>query len=288
MSINDLVLAQYEKNTTPQGNTNKVSNEDRLKKYFTTVLPNGTQKAEKRIRILPTSDGTTPFKEVMFHEVKLGDKWVKIYDPAQEGERSPLNETYEGLRMSGNEADRELAKQYRSRKYYIVKIIDRDNESDGVKFWRFKDNYKGDGIFDKIVPLFKSKGDITNVEEGRDITLSLSLTTSNTGGKYTSVTTIIPDDKSPLSNDKAQAEEWLNDDLTWNDVYSKKSEDYLILVANGKIPKWDSNLKKWSTEEEMKSETETTIGGDTNDTSAPLTNMVDPQVDDAEDDDLPF
>jgi len=34
----DAVLAQYEKNTKPTGNGNSINREDRLKKYFTTIL----------------------------------------------------------------------------------------------------------------------------------------------------------------------------------------------------------------------------------------------------------
>jgi lipopolysaccharide export LptBFGC system permease protein LptF len=95
---------------------------------------------------------------VFFHEIQVDGKWVKLYDPAQEGKRSPLNEVREGLMMQGDEQSKELAKQYRSRKFYIVKVIDRDNEQDGVKFWRFKHNAKQDGILDKVFPIFQKKG----------------------------------------------------------------------------------------------------------------------------------
>ena len=45
MSTFDAVLAQYEKNknNATSGNANKVSKEDRMKKYFTTVLPKGSK-----------------------------------------------------------------------------------------------------------------------------------------------------------------------------------------------------------------------------------------------------
>ena len=88
MSSFEAVLAQYEKNKQAAGgNSNKVSQEDRLKKYFTTLLPKGARSGEKRIRILPTSDGSSPFVEVYFHEVQVDGNWVKLYDPKQEGKR---------------------------------------------------------------------------------------------------------------------------------------------------------------------------------------------------------
>jgi hypothetical protein len=206
-------------------------------------------------------------------------KWVKLYDPKQEGKRSPLNEVHEGLMMTGVESDRELARQYRSRKFYIVKVIDRDQEQDGPKFWRFKHNAKGDGILDKIFPIFKNKGDVTDTQKGRDLIISLTLTKAGTGKEYTSINSVIPEDAGPLHTDDNVAKTWLEDELTWSDVYSKKSEDYLEMVAKGEIPRWDNETKKWVSN----SSNEETIG-----TQKPVTPVVDPQDDSEVDEDLPF
>jgi hypothetical protein len=280
MSTFDAVLAQYEKNkNATSGNNNKVSQEDRMKKYFTTVLPKGSKGEERRIRILPTKDGSSPFVEVYFHEVQVDGKWVKLYDPKQEGKRSPLNEVYEGLMMTGVDSDKELARQYRSRKFYIVKVIDRDHENDGVKFWRFKHNAKGDGILDKVFPIFRNKGDITNPENGRDLILSLALTKAGTGKEYTTINSIIPEDAGVLHTDADVAKTWLDDELTWSDVYSKKGEDYLELVARGEAPRWDSDQKKYVS---------SVTNDETISTPKSTTPTVDPQVDDEVDEDLPF
>jgi hypothetical protein len=281
MSTFDAVLAQYEKNKqATSGNNNRVSQEDRMKKYFTTVLPKGSKGEERRIRILPTSDGSSPFKEVYFHEVQVDGKWVKLYDPKQEGKRSPLNEVYEGLMMTGVDSDKELARQYRSRKFYIVKVIDRDHEQDGPKFWRFKHNAKGDGVLDKIFPIFRNKGDITNTETGRDLILSLALTKAGTGKEYTTINSVIPEDAGPLHQDANVAKTWVDDELVWSDVYSKKGEDYLEMVAKGETPRWDSTSNKWVSN----SQQEETISAPAK-TSTPV---VDPQEDDDVDGDLPF
>jgi hypothetical protein len=278
MSTLDAVLAQYEKNKqATSGNGSKVSQEDRLKKYFTTVLPKGMKTIEKRIRILPTKDGSTPFVEVKFHEIKVDGKFLKLYDPAQEGKRSPLNEVKEGLEMTGIASDRELAKDYRSKKFYIVKIIDRENEQDGVKFWRFKNNVKGEGVLDKIIPIWRNKGDITDPEKGRDLILTLTLTKSGKGNDYTIVSSVIPDDASPLHSDPEIIKEWVGDDLVWTDVYSKKPEEYLEMVAKGETPKWDSDSKKW-----ISNSTEEVMIGNTS------SQVEDPQDDEDVDSDLPF
>ena len=281
MSTFDAVLAQYEKNknNATSGNANKVSQEDRMKKYFTTVLPKGSKGEERRIRILPTKDGSSPFVEAYFHEVQVDGKWVKLFDPKQEGKRSPLNEVYEGLMMTGVDSDKELARTYRSRKFYIVKVIDRDHENDGVKFWRFKHNHKGDGIMDKVFPIFRNKGDITNSETGRDLILSLALTKSGNGKEYTTINSIIPEDAGVLHTDSDVAKTWLEDELTWSDVYAKKGEDYLELVARGEAPRWDSDQKRYvssSTSDEVIASPKSS------------TPVVDPQEEEDVDGDLPF
>jgi hypothetical protein len=282
MSSFDAVLAQYEKNkNATSGNANKVSQEDRMKKYFTTVLPKGSKGEERRIRILPTKDGSSPFVEVYFHEVQVDGKWVKLYDPKQEGKRSPLNEVYDSLMQTGVDSDRELARNYRSRKFYIVKVIDRDHENDGVKFWRFKHNAKGDGVIDKIFPIFRNKGDITDPEKGRDMILSLTLTKAGTGKEYTTINSVIPEDAGPLHEDAAVAKTWADDELTWSDVYSKKGEDYLEMVANGEVPRWDSNQNKWVS-------SNNTTGEETIGNVKSTTPVVDPQAEDDTDSDLPF
>lgn len=292
MSTHLSVLEQYEKSKqATSSNANRMSEEDRMKKYFTTVLPKGVRSAEKRIRILPTKDGSSPFVEVYFHEVQVDGKWVKLYDPKQDGKRSPLNEVHEGLMMTGVEADRELARQYRARKFYIVKVIDRDNEADGPKFWRFKFNSKGDGVFDKIYPIFKNKGDITDPETGRDLIVSLGLTKSGNGKEYTSVNSIIPEDKEPLHTDPEQVKEWIEDETIWSDVYSKKPEEYLEMVAKGETPKWSSTAKKWVSESDTEAEETVTGGTTTPETGVKKENVVaDPQADDdpSDEDDLPF
>lgn len=241
----DAILAQYE-NSKQSGSTNKMSQDERMKKYFAAILPQNQSSAQKRIRILPTSDGSSPFKEVWFHEVQVDGKWTKFYDPGKnENERSPLSEVYEELMSTGKESDKELAKQYKPRKFYILKVVDRDNEADGVKFWRFKHNYKNEGVLDKIIPIFRAKGDITDPETGRDLIIELAKAKTPKGKEYTIIQTVMFDDPSPVSTDADTAKTWVNDELTWEDVYSKKPTDYLEAIARGEVPRWDTVTGKY-------------------------------------------
>jgi hypothetical protein len=278
----DAVLAQYEKNTTSMGGGTGMSQDERMKKYFTTILQKNEKTGQRRVRILPTSDGSSPFKEVWYHELQVNGQWMKLYDPGKnDGERSPLNEVYEELISTGKASDKELARQYRSRKFYIVKVIDRDREEDGVKFWRFKDNYKQEGILDKIIPIWRQKGDVTDAEKGRDLIVELTKAKTPAGKEYTITQTIMYDDPTPLHDDSSIMKEWMEDELTWADVYSKKPVEYLEAVARGETPVWDSEAKKYVYGD---SETfEMTMGG----TKSPEKSQ-DPQDNMEVDEDLPF
>ena len=292
MSSLDAVLKQYEQgqvqNNSPKNN---ISREDRLKKYFATYLPKGETEGEANIRILPTSDGSSPFKEVFFHEVQVDGKWVKLMDPGKNGdgsptgERSPLNEVEEALKLTGNQKDKEIARQYRSKKFYIVKVIDRDAEDDGVKFWRFEWNYKGDGVMDKIIPIFQKRGDVTDTKQGRDLTLMLkSVPLPNGKGNYTVVSMVLAEDPSPLSTDESKTKEWVGNTETYKDVYSQKPVEYLEAIARGETPVWDTDLKKY-----VYGDSQETINmGGTNPTQPTNNTPVDPQAGQESDSDLPF
>ena len=280
----DAVLSQYEKSQSSSNATSKMSSEDRMKKYFAAILKDNEKQGQRTIRILPTTDGSSPFKEVWFHEVQLDGKWQKFYDPAKnDNERSPLNEVYEELMSTGKESDKQLATQYRSRKFYIVKVVDRDNEQDGVKFWRFKHNYKQEGILDKIIPIWKAKGDITDPDNGRDLILELTKAKTPKGATYTVIQTVMYDDPAPISKDTDQMADWVGNEMTWEDVYSKKPVEYLEALARGETPRWDSEKGGYTYSNNETSEV--SIGGTK---SVSITEVADPQKNDEVDEDLPF
>lgn len=285
-NVLDAVLAQYEKSTqNTSSGSSKMSQEDRMKKYFAALLKDNEKQGQRRVRILPTTDGTSPFKEVWFHEILVDGKYQKFYDPGKnDNERSPLNEVYEELMSTGREADKELAKQYKARKFYIVKVIDRDNEQDGVKFWRFKHNYKQEGILDKIIPIWKAKGDVTDPDNGRDLILELTKAKTPKGAFYTVIQTVMYDDPSPISKDDEQMSEWVSDELTWEDVYSKKPVEYLEAIARGETPRWDSEKGGYVYSNDETSEM--SMGGKP--TVKSINEVADPQANNEVDEDLPF
>ena len=240
------MLAQYEKATA--NTSDSKFNKDN---YFTTYLPEGVDSAMKRVRILPLGNGDSPFQEVHVHSAKVDGKNRKfVCIQKLNNEDCPFCEIRAELLSSGEKSDEELAKQFNARLMYIVKVIDRENEDHGPKFWRFPINYKKDGIFDKIAAVAKNywdvgKEDIMNPETGRDLILNIVRVKNPRGGTYPTVNAIQGYDRSPLSEDSELAQKWLNDEKTWKDVYSVKGYDYLKLVATGKTPAWDKAKEKF-------------------------------------------
>lgn len=237
-------LADYEKAKSKTTQTTQSSSVD-LTKYFTIALDEGAQSGEKSVRILPNQDDPTKWYKVgYFHNLKIGKRWTKLYDPSQDGEASPLNEMYKFLMKSADKEDKKLAINYKSRQFFIVRVIERGKEHEGVKFWRFPAVQDGSGIMDKIAPLVKKYGAFWNPFEGFDLTISMIRDKSKDSKVgFTKVASIIPDRESKLSDDENQAVEWLGDPMAWTDVFKKKSIEYLNIVAEGSEPIWDAEQK---------------------------------------------
>ena len=236
------VLQQYE-NSQKKDFKPKMTDEERKKRYLSTAIEDGKSTGQLKIRILPNPNGGSPFQEVYYHSIQVDNKWRKLYDPERnEGKPSPLNDVARALRATGGDREKELAKKYQSRKFYICRVIDRNNEADGVKFWRFGHNWKQGGVFDKLAPIFNAKGDITDIENGYDLIVSLGRDDKG----YAKVNSIFPDDRSPLSADPEQAQAWVNDPMTSDDVYSKPEFGALEIIAKyGESPYFDKETKTY-------------------------------------------
>jgi hypothetical protein len=135
-------------------------------------------------------------------------------------------------------------------------VIDRSKEDDGVKIWRFKHNYKGEGELDKMIPLFTKKGNLADGREGRDLTLMLGRGDKNN----TKITSIMAEDPSMLTENKEKAKAWVKDTMSWKEIYKASPVEYLEIIANGENPVWDKKLEKFVAkgEETVKKDTPTT------------------------------
>ena len=148
--------------------------------------------------------------------------------------------------------------KWEAKKFYIVRGIDKGQEKDGVKFWRFKHNYKNQGTLDKLLPILQDymetqKADFSSVENGTDLNIIMTDSEFN-GHTYKSISAITARGKSPLSNDRQVIEAWVNDDISWRDVFLPKKApnttpyEYLQMVVSGTNPYWDDtdqSNKRW-------------------------------------------
>ena len=252
----DAMLAQYESNNKPKYTKTEAKVYD-LKNYFNTFIKDGVKQATKEIRILPSTDGSTPFVEMYGHKVQLEGEWKTFACLKHEkNEPCPFCEAREALLATGKDSDKELAKKYNAKLMYIVKVIDRNAEDEGVKFWRFNHDYRKTGTFDKIhgvLSALKKDRDVSNPETGRDLSITINRDQNN----KPVISSIVAQDSTPLSENAENKATWLADTRTWEDVYSVRTYDYLEIIVKGGVPAWDKEAKKFVDKASLKAE-----GGD--------------------------
>ena len=234
-----------------------------------------------KVRFLPisASDGTV-FFDIITHALKVDKEiaksgfksYVCLNDKKTEStEECPICKKSKELfdkaskaRQEGNESlSKALFKQacsLKKKRTFITRVIDRDHEDEGVKFWRFNENSQGKGIYDILMALYETRKEeakedgeedysIFDLYNGKDIIINVSksLIPDGFGGMKETIAYNITDsgNRRPLSKDIDKANAWLNDEKTWRDVYSLKSADYLELVVDGKIPVYSKELGKY-------------------------------------------
>jgi hypothetical protein len=249
------MLSNYEQQNTVQSN-----NSYDKKNYFSTPLGENETSKVFKIRLLPSKKGDIAWDVVHLHEKEVDGKKRKftcIKKTVSGGLTStdcPFCEVREQLVSTGDANDKEESKKYNSREYYVYRVIDRDKEDEGVKFWRVPRNYKKEGVHDKIMALLASLWhedksiNIFDAENGYDLNITVNKVTSNNGIKYPSIT-LIKDARnpSPVSNDTNLTKDWVLNSKDWTDVYSVKDYDYLKIVVEGGIPVYDKNQEKFVT-----------------------------------------
>jgi hypothetical protein len=297
----DAMLAQYEANNKPRFEKSEPAKVYDLKNYFTTYdLPDSLDSMTKEIRLLPNPKGGSPLVEFNGHTATVdGQKKTFACLQHEKGQPCPFCEARELLLSTGEASDKEIAKKFNVKKMYIAKVIDRNNEEDGVKFWRFNHDFRKEGIFDKIhgvVAGLKKNKDITHPEEGRD--LSIMINRNQT--RVPVVSSIVAQDSGTMTEDETKKALWLSDERTWEDVYSVRNYEYLKIVVGGGSPIWDKEEKCFVDKNKVKETDDATedarldaeLAMQVDNVKSDLTPAVDAStssdVTSEEDDDLPF
>ncbi len=150
------------------------------------------------------------------------------------------------------------ANKWAAKKFYIVRGIDKGQEKEGVKFWRFKHNYKNQGTLDKLLPILEmymtdQQADFSDAITGTDLNIIMTDATFN-NHVYKQISAITARGKAPLHADETVMRAWLDDDIIWRDVFKPKKtpiigpHEYLEMCVAGTTPFWedsDQNNKRW-------------------------------------------
>lgn len=183
---------------------------------------------------------------------------LSTQDPSLKGIKKENMNEYQLKIKEKNDKIYKDAIAWEAKKFYIIRGIDRGQEKDGVKFWRFKHNFKNQGTLDKILPILEEytttqQADFSSEVNGTDLTITMTDSEFN-GRVYKSISAVTFRGKSPLHSDSIVARQWLDDDVTWRDVFLPKKApnitpyEFLEMVIMGVNPYWDDsdqNNKRW-------------------------------------------
>ena len=184
--------------------------------------------------------------------------WLAKQDPSLKGiKKENMNDVQLKVKAKNDEIYKEAIK-WEAKKFYIVRGVDKGMEKDGVKFWRFKHNYKNQGTLDKLLPILEDymstqQADFSDALTGTDLNIIMTDSEFN-GHVYKAISAITARGKAPLSNDSLVSRQWLDDDITWREVFMPKKApnttpyEFLEMVAEGNSPYWedtDANNKHW-------------------------------------------
>ncbi len=151
------------------------------------------------------------------------------------------------------------ANKWQAKKYYIVRGIDKGKTSDGVKFWRFKKNFKNQGTLDRLLPVLgqymeQYSTSFFDANTGSDLAITMCDSTMPNGKTFRAISAIIAKPPSKLSDDEIVSRQWLNDKTTWREVFKPKAApnvtpyEFLEMAGRNEDPYWDdsdSNNRHW-------------------------------------------
>ena len=260
----EAVISQNEKENFSSTPKNHVAYDP--KNYLNVRLDKNEATKKLKVRLLPfTSEGGTPFKKVSIHQVKVekenGTGWRTFVCPTHNhmGDKCPFCELSEQAKKLRDATKNDMEKKKygdiefmnRAKDAWIVRCIERGHEEEGVKFWLFNSSRKKDGVYDKIINLFKermqeareegSDYNIFDLNNGKDLIINLTKDSNN----KTVIQIADASKPSPLSTDYEQAKSWVEDDKKWTDVYTVKPYDYMAIIVQGGIPVYDAEQGKY-------------------------------------------
>ena len=246
-----------------------------MRNYLDFSIPEGQTSREITIRLLPISHKTPTkyFQIVHIHNIKVNSD-LKPNKSGRKGyiclnksdlqakSKCPICEIQDNLWQQWH-AETEKAKKdeivnqikdLNTRKYCIVRCIERSNEKDGPKFWRIPIRNDKTDVYHKILLLAETRNkegkeagvdvNILSLHNGRDLKITF---TEGTGAP----TVVDKGISTPLSSNEEEFNNWFYNEKKWDEVFTVKPYEYLQLAFNGETPWFDKISQKWVSKAEF-------------------------------------
>ena len=171
---------------------------------------------KQQVRIVPYAfDKNNPFQEMYFH-YEIGKR--TMVSPISYGRPDPIVEFAEKLKRSGDKDDWKLGKKIEPKFRVYAPVIVRGQESEGVKFWAF-----GKQIYTELLSIITDPdyGDITDIMNGRDITVEY--TAAEKEGAFPTTSVRIKPNTSPATTEKEVAELIVNGQKDLKEMFTELS-----------------------------------------------------------------
>lgn len=190
------------------------------------------------IRVLPAKSGDEFFVEVHTH-YKIGFDEKSVICKKTHEKECPICKELDKL-SKGSKKDAELAKDMRAKKAYYLQIVTHD-EPDKVKLYPAPKT-----VFEKIIDILLDPdyGDITDPEEGREITIERSGKGLKT--KYT----VLPKPKATELEDFDELKEQMVDFTDWEYLKEMSDEDMMKIYYSEEGDEDDDEDESFDDEDE--------------------------------------
>jgi len=217
-----------------------------------------------QVRIVPYKfNKENPFIELYFH-YNVNKK--TYLSPQSFGRPDPIVEFAEKLKRMGDKDDWKAAKRMEPKLRTFVPVVVRGEEDQGVRFWGF-----GKTVYQEILGYIADPdyGDISDPRSGRDLTVEY--TSAEDGGTQYPTTTIrVKPKETPLTTDKAEFTEWMDNQIEITELYTELSYDELKTVLTGWLnPDAEEEITP-STKESASQKTLSNKSDDDDDDDAPF------------------
>ena len=171
------------------------------------------------VRIVPYKyNKDIPFTELYFY---FGIDKPRMLALSNFDESDPILEFASQLRKTNEPDNVALAKKLFPKMRILAPVLVRGEEDKGVRFWEF-----GKMVYQELLGVMMDEdyGDITDIAEGRDITVEV-IPAKETGKMYDTTTVRVKPVQSPLAKKGEEAEEYLENQKNAVELFNRYSFD---------------------------------------------------------------